>query len=116
MKGLARPTSNNLIVKMKFLLRTIALAGGLSVVPLLHAETRTFNVRDFGAKGDGTTLDTAAIQKAFDDCGKAGGGTVRLPKGVYLSQPLVLRTKTTLSIDEDATLKATDDPKDYLPS
>jgi polygalacturonase len=103
-------------VKTKLLVWAIALAGGLSVVPLIHAETKTFDVRDYGAKGDGTTLDTAAIQKALDECGKAGGGTVRLPKGVYLSKPIVLRTKTTLTLDDGATLKATDDPKDYLPA
>jgi polygalacturonase len=77
---------------------------------------RVYGVREFGAKGDGTTLDTAAIQKALDACGNAGGGTVRLTAGTYLSQPLVLRTRTTLQLDAGATLKATDEPKDYLPA
>jgi hypothetical protein len=43
----------------------------------------TFNVRDYDAKGDGTTDDTAAFQKALDACGKAGGGTVHAPRGSY---------------------------------
>ena len=47
-----------------------------------------FNVRDHGATGDGKSLDTAAIQKALDACGEAGGGTVLLPPGTYLSRPL----------------------------
>jgi len=80
------------------------------------AEAKVLDVREFGAKGDGKTLDTVAIQKALDDCGKAGGGVVRLPAGTYLSQPLQIRSKTTLLLEEGAMLKATDDPKDYLPA
>src|SRR3954470_20257982 len=72
-----------------------------------------FNVRNNGAKGDGESLDTAAIQKALDACGDAGGGTVLLPPGTYLSQPLMIRTKTMLLVETGATLRATDDPSDY---
>ena len=43
-----------------------------------------FNVRDYGAKGDGSTLDTAAIQRALDAAHAAGGGTVYIPAGVYI--------------------------------
>ena len=74
---------------------------------------RQFNVRDSGAKGDGKTLDTAAIQQALDACGKAGGGIVRLPAGTYLSQPIFLRDKTTLQLDAGATLQATDEPAHF---
>src|SRR5258705_8955280 len=72
-----------------------------------------FNVRDHGARGDGKSLDTAAIQQALDACGDAGGGTVLLPPGTYRCRPLVLRTKTTLLVEKGATLRATDDPADY---
>lgn len=75
--------------------------------------TRTFNVRQFGAKGDGKALDTAAIQQALDASGKAGGGIVRLPGGIYRCQPIHLRNKTTLQIDSGATLQATDSPEDF---
>jgi polygalacturonase len=73
-----------------------------------------FNVRDFGAKGDGTNLDTAAIQKALNACGKAGGGTVELPAGTYLSKPLTLRNRTVFQLDAGAKLQATDDPADFI--
>ena len=53
-------------------------------LPLCSA---TFNVRDFGATGDGKSSDTAAIQKALDAC-KTSGGMVEFPTGNYLSQPL----------------------------
>jgi polygalacturonase len=74
---------------------------------------KVFNVRDHGARGNGKALDTGAIQKALDACGDAGGGTVLLPPGTYLSQPLILRTKTKLLVESGATLRATDDPADY---
>jgi polygalacturonase len=77
---------------------------------------KVFNVRDSGATGDGKTLDTAAIQKALDDCGKAGGGIVRFPAGTYLSKPIVVRTKTTVQLDTGATLQATGDQTAFLKS
>ncbi|HEY8897134.1 MAG TPA: glycosyl hydrolase family 28-related protein, partial [Niastella sp.] len=45
---------------------------------------RIFNVRDFGAKGDGKTLDTKAIQAAIDACNKEHGGTVLIPAGDFI--------------------------------
>lgn len=79
-----------------------------------QAQTKVFNVRDFGATGDGKTLDTRAIQKALDTCGRAGGGTVQFPAGTYLSQPLTLRSKTTLQIEAGATLLASTNQNEYL--
>ncbi|MBO7687879.1 MAG: hypothetical protein J6V72_15940, partial [Kiritimatiellae bacterium] len=43
-----------------------------------------FNVRTFGAVGDGSTKDTAAVQRALDACAQAGGGRVTVPPGTYL--------------------------------
>lgn len=77
---------------------------------------RVYDVRKLGATGDGKTLDTAAIQKALDECGKAGGGTVTFPAGLYLSRPITVRSRTTLLLERGATLKATDEPSDYLPA
>ena len=76
--------------------------------------TKVFSVRELGAKGDGKTLDTTAIQKALDDCAKAGGGTVVFGEGVYLSKPIFLKiNNTTLKLEEGATLQATDEPEDF---
>ncbi len=55
-----------------------------------------FDVRQFGAKGDGKAPDTEAIQKALDKCGETGGGTVLLSAGTYLSKPIFLHSQTTL--------------------
>ncbi len=55
----------------------------LTAATLHAAEPGVFNVRDFGARGDGQTDDTAAFQKALDAAGAAGGGTVFAPRGNY---------------------------------
>jgi polygalacturonase len=78
----------------------------------LHAAS-TCNPRDFGAKADGTTKDTAAIQKAIDACATKGGGTVRLTAGTYLSTPIVLKSNITLQLDKGATLLGSPDHADY---
>ncbi len=79
-----------------------------------EAQTNAFDVRKFGATGDGATLDTAAIQAALDACGKAGGGIVELPAGNYLSKPIFLRSQTTFQLDAGATLQARDEHADFL--
>jgi polygalacturonase len=73
-----------------------------------------FNVRTFGATGDGRTVDTEAIQKALDACAKAGGGTVLFPSGTYLSKPITLGNRTTMRLESGAVLKATDNFGDFL--
>ena len=72
---------------------------------------RLFNVRDFGAKGDGATKDTMAIQAAINAA--ARGGEVRLPAGVYLSGSLFLKSGVDFHLAEGATLKGSPDPADY---
>jgi polygalacturonase len=71
------------------------------------------NPRDYGAKGDGISKDTASIQAAIDACEKRGGGTVRLTAGTYLSAPIVLKSNITLQLDKGATLLGSADHGDY---
>lgn len=78
------------------------------------AAAREFNVREFGATGDGRIFDTVAIQQAFDACAKAGGGTVRLPAGTYYSKPLRVHTKTIVQLDAGATLLASTNHADWM--
>jgi polygalacturonase len=72
-----------------------------------------FNVRDFGARGDGVALDSPAIQQAFDRAAAAGGGTVWFPPGIYLAGNLQLRDHLTVHLAGGAVLKAVDDPAAY---
>jgi polygalacturonase len=69
--------------------------------------------RSFGAKGDGVTKDTVAIQTAIDACEQRGGGTVRLSVGTYLSAPIVLKSNITLNLTKNATLLGSSDHLDY---
>jgi polygalacturonase len=63
-----------------------------------------FNVRAFGATGDGKTLDSPAINKAIEACAEAGGGTVLVPAGTYLSGSIRLKSNIHLLIDAGATI------------
>jgi polygalacturonase len=71
--------------------------------------------RAYGAKGDGVSKDTAAIQAAIDACEQQGGGTVRLIAGTYLSAPIVLKSNITLQLDKGATLLGSPGHADYPP-
>jgi polygalacturonase len=85
---------------------------GLFALPALAA--KTCDVKKYGAKGDGTTKDTAAIQKAIDECSAGkGGGTVELSAGTYLSAPILLKSNVTFHLAKDATLLGSPDHGDY---
>ncbi len=70
-----------------------------------------YNVKTFGATGDGKTLDSPAINKAIAGVAASGGGTVFFPAGTYLSVSIRLKSKITLYLDQGATILAAD-PKE----
>ncbi len=72
-----------------------------------------FNPREFGAQGDGMALDTPALQAAIDACAQAGGGTVTVPAGQYLTGTIFLRDDITLNLESGAVLLGSQDPADY---
>ncbi|MGM8363510.1 rhamnogalacturonidase [Flavobacterium sp. ARAG 55.4] len=65
-----------------------------------------YNVLSFGAKGDGITIDTEAINKTIESAAKAGGGTVYFPAGTYLSFSIRLKSHISLYLDQGATILA----------
>src|SRR3974390_2853523 len=72
-----------------------------------------YDVRAFGAVGDGTNNDTVAFQKAFDAAKTAGGGTVMVPPGNYLIGSVVMGSRTTMQLAQGATLIGSADIADY---
>jgi hypothetical protein len=80
---------------------------------LADDEKRTFNVRDFGALGNGTDKDTAAVQKALDACAVSGGGEVLVPAGKYLIGSIQIGQRTVLRLETNSALVGTPDPEDY---
>jgi polygalacturonase len=71
------------------------------------------DVKAYGAKGDGTTKDTRAIQSAINACVAKGGGTVRLTAGTFLTGPIVLKSHIRLEVAAGATLLGSQDKTDY---
>jgi polygalacturonase len=75
-----------------------------------------YDVRDYGARADGQTLCTPAIQKAIDKCSAEGGGTVYLPPGTFLSGTIYMKTGVTLHLDSGCTLLGSTNLSDYPPT
>lgn len=73
----------------------------------------TFNIVNFGAKADGITLNTKAINKAINTCSAKGGGVVLVPQGLWLTGPVVLKSNVNLHISRAALLQFTDDKSQY---
>ena len=87
---------------------TLKLLTTLLLAPLaaLHAaEPKVFDITAHCAKGDGTTLITQMIQQAVDACHDAGGGAVSVPKGVFLTRSLRLKSGVILRVEKDAILR-----------
>jgi hypothetical protein len=74
---------------------------------------RVYNIRSFGAKGDGTTVDTAALQAAIDACTRDGGGTVMVPPGTFVIGTTELKSNVTLHIAAAGKLLGSADGKQY---
>jgi polygalacturonase len=77
------------------------------------AGTATYNIRDYAAKGDGKTLDTAALQSAIDACHRDGGGTVLVPAGAFVIGTVELKSNVTLHLAAAAKLLGSADGKQY---
>lgn len=94
---------------------SIVIAAALPCVRAAAANSDgVFNVLDYGAKGDGTTSDTAAVQKAVDVCAAAGGGQVLLPAGkTFLTGVITLHSHLDFHLASGSVLKGSADWHDY---
>jgi polygalacturonase len=93
----------------------VALAGApvLAAAGATHTAASSeafFDIRRYGATGDGKTLDTKAIQSAIDAAERVGGGTVLFPAGTFASYSIHLKSNVALYLDQGATLLAASVP------
>lgn len=99
------------------ILRRVVLVLLLAMLAGCQATNGVFEVKDFGARGDGKHLDTQAVNEAIDAAAKAGGGTVRFSSGTYICYSIRLKSNVTLYLGSGATIKAagTTDQGQYDP-
>jgi polygalacturonase len=91
---------------MKRLLYGIITLGLLIISSRTFASESSFNIRDFGALGDGNTIDTKAINEAIEAAAESGGGMVYFPAGVYPCYTIRLKSNIALFIGPGATILA----------
>jgi len=109
------------------LLRFGSFGAAAAALPLISSATNTsadpnfgpgstgalgvFNVRSYGATGDGKTVDTPAVNRAIEAASNAGGGTVLFPAGTYLCFSIHLKSNVGLHLDQGAVILAAESPK-----
>ena len=93
--------------------KTLLLAALLLVSLNLFSQKGFYNISDFGAKGDGKTLDTKAIQSAIDKCSENGGGTVFVPGSTFLTGCIILKSNVNLQLGNGAVLLGSANKDDY---
>ena len=91
--------------------RNLSLAIAISWV--LNLNARDVNVREFGAVGDGKTMNSTFLQKAIDECHASGGGKVIFPEGVYLSGTIAMKDNIILHFQKGSRLLGSTNIDDY---
>lgn len=76
---------------------------------------KTFNVKDYGAKADGSSSNTKAFADAITACSESGGGRVVVPRGKYLTGPIHLKSNVNFHLEEGAEILFSTNPADFLP-
>ncbi len=85
----------------------------MKTIPVPGFPDRKFNITKYGAKGEGQSLNTAAIQKAIDECSNSGGGKVIIPSGIWITGPLFLKNNVNLHLEQGAHLQFSRDVSLY---
>jgi len=100
-------------------MRTIHFFPAIALALIAAAQTpnkpalKRYVLTDYGAVGDGTTVNTKAIQAAIDKCAQSGGGVLVVPKGTFMSGAIFLKQGVNLLVEKDGVLKGTTNIDDY---
>ena len=118
----AAGTSALLLTRCASLGQTRTSEAGWELVPDILARikppvfpARTFDIRSYGAVGDGRTDCSDAFRRAIAACSEAGGGRVLVPSGRFLTGPIRLHRNVNLHVEQDATIAFDTDPNKYVP-
>lgn len=79
----------------------------------LKSFSQTYNILAFGAKPDSATINTKYIQKAIDSCSISGGGTVIIPKGIFVTGTLLMKNNVNLHLEKMSLLCGSTDTSDF---
>lgn len=95
-------------------MKVLVLAWAMCWATFSSLNARDHRILDYGAKADGTTLNTSAIQAAIDKAHGEGGGRVVIPSGRFLSGSIVLKSGVTLHLEKNGVLLGSTHPEDYI--
>lgn len=100
------------LLKEKQMRRVIFIIYCIGICFTIYANKK-YDITGFGAKGDGTTINTQYIQKAIDMCSLDGGGQVYIPNGIFLTGTVILKSNVELYLEAQAVLKGSPNMSDY---
>jgi len=109
----------NMSPRLLFILRSLPAFAACALLPaaapaqIAQPSSTRVSILDSGAVGDGATLNTGHIQAAIDQLAAKGGGTLVVPKGVFVSGALFLKPGVNLQLEKDAVLKCSTDLKNF---
>jgi polygalacturonase len=96
------------------LIKTIMHLQLLILFAACNNQNSVYNILEFGAKNDGKTINTKAINKAVETCNLKGGGTVLIPAGIFVTGTVVLLSNVNLHLEPGGVLSGSKDTSDYL--
>lgn len=111
--ALASGTGGFGVIRGEILKYTSNLPFSMPEITLPEIPARTFSIEAYGAVGDGLTMNTAAFREAIEACSKAGGGTVLVPPGLWLTGPIRLESNINLHVSRGALILFSKNHSDY---
>jgi polygalacturonase len=87
----------------------------IAAIAFLSLSAQSYNILDFGAVADASSINTESIQKAIDKCFDNGGGMVYVPSGTFITGTIYLKSNVNLHLESGSTLKGSSNLNDYAP-